>query len=55
MSDAIQQQKDIFAKVESLLAFLDTTDKQRNRENLDEWKKTFASLRDIAANPLPFF
>tara|TARA_R110000824_G_scaffold294113_1_gene482410 strand:- start:4184 stop:6277 length:2094 start_codon:yes stop_codon:yes gene_type:complete len=54
MSDAIQQQKDIFAKVESLLAFLDTTDKQRNRENLDEWKETFAALRDIAANPLPF-
>ena len=54
MSDSIQQQKDIFGKVESLMAFLDTTDKQRNRENLQEWKNTFAALREITSNPLPF-
>jgi len=54
MSDAIQQQKDIFKKVQGLVAFLDATDKQKNRENLDEWKKTFAALRDITNNPLPF-
>ena len=54
MSDSIQQQKDIFGKVESLMAFLDTTDKQRNRENLQEWKNTFAALSNITSNPLPF-
>ena len=54
MSDSQQQQKDIFGKVQSLMAFLDTTDQQRNRENLKEWKNTFAALRNITSNPLPF-
>ena len=54
MSDPIQQQKDIFQKVQGLMAFLDATDEKKNRENLDEWKKTFAALRDITNNPLPF-
>ncbi len=54
MADPIQQQKDIFSKVQGLMAFLDTTDQQRNRENLEQWKQTFAALRDITNNPLPF-
>ena len=53
MADPIQQQKDIFSKVQGLMAFLDTTDQQRNRENLEQWKQTFAALRDITNNPLP--
>jgi|TARA_R110000851_G_scaffold57537_1_gene133991 hypothetical protein len=54
MADPIQQQKDIFSKVQGLMAFLDATDKQRTRENLDQWKQTFAALKDITNNPLPF-
>jgi len=54
MADPIQQQKDIFSKVQGLIAFLDATDEQRTRENLDQWKQTFAALRDITNNPLPF-
>jgi hypothetical protein len=54
MADPIQQQKDIFSKVQGLMAFLDATDEQRNRENLDQWKQTFAALKDITNNPLPF-
>lgn len=54
MSDSIDTQKDIFGKVQGLLAFLDTTDEKKNRENLDAWKNTLESLRDITSNPLPF-
>ena len=54
MSDPIQQQKDIFQKVQGLMAFLDATDEKKTTENTDEWKKTFAALRDITNNPLPF-
>tara|TARA_B100001094_G_scaffold58842_1_gene54304 strand:- start:1877 stop:3952 length:2076 start_codon:yes stop_codon:yes gene_type:complete len=54
MADPIQQQKDIFSKVQGLIAFLDATDEQRSRENLEQWKQTFAALRDITNNPLPF-
>lgn len=54
MADAQESQKEIFSKVQSLLAFLDTTEQKRNRENLEEWKDTFESLRNITNNPLPF-
>tara|TARA_R110002020_G_scaffold111221_3_gene256824 strand:+ start:349 stop:2463 length:2115 start_codon:yes stop_codon:yes gene_type:complete len=53
-SDSIQTQKDIFAGIQGLLAFLDTTDEKKNRENLEAWKNTLESLRDITSNPLPF-
>jgi len=54
MSDSIDTQKDIFGKIQGLLAFLDTTDEKKNRENLEAWKNTLESLRDITSNPLPF-
>ena len=38
MSDSIATQKDIFGKIQGLLAFLDTTDEKKNRENLEAWK-----------------
>ena len=44
MADPIQQQKDIFSKVQGLMAFLDTTDQQRNRENLEQWKQTYSKV-----------
>ena len=54
MADAQDSQKEIFSKIQSLLAFLDTTEKQRERENLEQWKEVLESLRDITSNPLPF-
>jgi len=53
-SDSIQTQKDIFSGVQGLLAFLDTTDEKKNRENTEAWKNTLESLRNISSNPLPF-
>jgi len=53
-SDAQDSQKEIFSKIQSLLAFLDATETQRSRENLEQWKEVLESLRDITANPLPF-
>ena len=52
-SDSIQTQKDIFSGVQGLLAFLDTTDEKKNRENTEAWKNTLESLRNISSNPLP--
>ena len=52
--DSISQQKEIFGKVQSLMAFLDTTEQNKKRENLEEWKEVLESLRDITSNPLPF-
>ena len=52
--DAIEQQKEIFGKVQGIMAFLDTTDQAKNRENLEAWKNTLESLRNITSNPLPF-
>ena len=54
MSESIQVQKDIFSSIQGLLAFLDTTEEKKNRENLEAWKNTLESLRDITSNPLPF-
>ena len=53
-SDSIQTQKDIFGGIQGLLAFLDTTDEKKNRENTEAWKNTLESLRNITSNPLPF-
>ena len=36
--DSIDTQKEIFGKVQSLMAFLDATDNKVKRENLEEWK-----------------
>ena len=36
------------------MAFIDTTEQKKSRENLEEWQNTFESLRDITNNPLPF-
>lgn len=54
MSESIQVQKDIFGQIQGLLAFLDTTEEKKNRENLEAWKNTLESLREITSNPLPF-
>ena len=54
MSDSIDTQKDIFGKIQGLLAFLDATDEKKSRENLEAWKNTLESLREITSNPLPF-
>ena len=53
-ADSINSQKEIFGKVQGLMAFLDTTDQTKNRENTEEWKRTLESLREITNNPLPF-
>ena len=53
-SDSIQTQKDIFGQIQGLLAFLDTTEEKKGRENLEAWKNTLESLREITSNPLPF-
>ena len=53
-ADSINSQKEIFGKVQGLMAFLDTTDQSKNRENTEEWKRTLESLREITNNPLPF-
>tara|TARA_R110000824_G_scaffold56198_1_gene154036 strand:- start:2967 stop:5102 length:2136 start_codon:yes stop_codon:yes gene_type:complete len=53
-SDSIQTQKDIFGQIQGLLAFLDSTDEKKSRENLEAWKNTLESLREITSNPLPF-
>ena len=52
--DTQNSQRDIFAKIQGLAAFLDTTEQKRDRENLKEWQDTFEALRDITNNPLPF-
>ena len=54
MSDSIDQQKEIFGKVQSLMAFLDTTEQNKKRENLEQWKQVLESLRNISGNPIPF-
>ena len=54
MGDTQNSQRDIFAKVQGLAAFLDTTEQKRDRENLKQWQDTFEALRDITNNPLPF-
>tara|TARA_R100001509_G_scaffold118449_1_gene72886 strand:+ start:328 stop:2472 length:2145 start_codon:yes stop_codon:yes gene_type:complete len=54
MADSLEQQKEIFGKVQGIMAFLDTTDQAQKRENLEAWKETFESLRNITNNPLPF-
>ena len=54
MSDSIAQQKEIFGKVQSLMAFLDTTEQNKKRENLEQWKEVLESLRNISENPIPF-
>jgi len=51
--DSIDTQKEIFGKVQSLMAFLDSTDKKNKRENLEEWKEVLEALREITNNPLP--
>ena len=53
-ADSINSQKEIFGKVQGLMAFLDTTDQTKNRQNTEEWKRTLESLREITNNPLPF-
>jgi|21_taG_2_1085346.scaffolds.fasta_scaffold00062_35 hypothetical protein len=54
MPDTQDTQKDIFAKVEGLIAFLDTTDEKKVRENAQEWQDTLEALRDATNNPLAF-
>ena len=54
MGDTQNSQRDIFAKIQGLTAFLDTTEQKRDRENLKQWQDTFEALRDITNNPLPF-
>ena len=54
MADTQNSQRDIFAKIQGLTAFLDTTEQKRDRENLKQWQDTFEALRDITNNPLPF-
>ena len=54
MPDTQNTQKDIFSRVEGLIAFLDTTDEKKVRENAQEWQDTFEALRNITNNPLPF-
>jgi len=51
--DSIETQKEIFGKVQSLMAFLDATDKKMKRENLEAWKEVLEALREITNNPLP--
>ena len=51
--DSINTQKEIFGKVQSLMAFLDATDKKMKRENLEAWKEVLEALREITNNPLP--
>ena len=51
--DSIDTQKEIFGKVQSLMAFLDATDNKVKRENLEEWKEVLEALREITNNPLP--
>jgi len=53
-ADSINSQKEIFGKVQGLMAFLDTTDQSKNKQNTEEWKRTLESLREITNNPLPF-
>ena len=53
VQDSIATQKDIFGKVQSLMAFLDATDKKMKRENLEAWKEVLEALREITNNPLP--
>ena len=54
MSDTQNTQREIFSKIEGLIAFLDTTEQKKSRENLEQWKDTLEGLRDITNNPLPF-
>ena len=52
--DSIDTQKEIFGKVQGLMAFLDTTEQKQSRENLEAWREVIQSLREMANNPLPF-
>jgi hypothetical protein len=54
MGDTQSAQKEIFGKIQGFMAFIDTTEQKKSRENLEEWQDTFESLRDITNNPLPF-
>jgi hypothetical protein len=54
MGDTQSAQKEIFGKIQGFMAFIDTTEQKKSRENLEEWQNTFESLRDITNNPLPF-
>ena len=54
MGDTQNAQKEIFSKIQGFMAFLDTTEQKKSRENLEEWQEVFESLRDITNNPLPF-
>lgn len=54
MGDTQSAQKEIFGKIQGFMAFLDTAEQKKSRENLEEWQDTFESLRDITNNPLPF-
>ena len=54
MGDTQSAQKEIFGKIQGFMAFLDTSEQKKSRENLEEWQNTFESLRDITNNPLPF-
>jgi len=54
MGDTQNAQKEIFGKIQGFMAFIDTTEQKKSRENLEEWQNTFESLRDITNNPLPF-
>ena len=51
--DSQQSQRDIFAKLTGLLAFLEVTEQKKTRENLEEWKEVLSALRDIGNNPIP--
>jgi len=52
--DSIDSQKEIFGKVQGLMAFLDTTEQKQSRENLEAWREVIQALREMANNPLPF-
>ena len=54
MGDTQNAQKEIFGKIQGFMAFIDTTEQKKSRENLEEWQEVFESLRDITNNPLPF-
>ena len=51
--DSQQSQRDIFAKLQGLLTFLEVTEQKKTRENLEEWKEVLSALRDIGNNPIP--
>ena len=55
MGDTQSAQKEIFGKIQGFMAFLDTSEQKKSRENLEEWQNTFESLRDITNNPFAVF